>query len=313
MKHLLLLCAAVFAVIPVHAMTPPSVSANVVPRSPISGFNTPTGSGWGVGLTAWQSSRDDLRSGTKSVPNPDNQKSENFQTTLSLDINLAPRWAALITLPYISNEISFSGTTQKAEGLGDAALYLKYTLFQSWVNSTREVQLIGGVDSETGETRETDAQGNLLPASEQPGSNSTDIIIGGALNWGFLGFVTHADLTYRMMGTAGYQFGDAVFANAGINVPLRAKSWSLTGEVNAEFRERDRSSLPGPAILPNKEVRDSGGETIYLTPGVQWHPSDRWFLNAAVQVPVYQYFHGTQLAADANYIFSVYRRFGPSL
>ncbi len=262
-----------------------------------------------MGVTTWYSERDELRSGTGSVPNPNNEKSESLHTTLLIDKALSPRWGALLALPYISNEVSFSGTSQEAKGLGDAALYLKYTVWQSWVNSTREVQLIAGVDSETGGTKEKDAQGNLLPATEQPGSNSTDLIVGAALNWGFIGFITHADVTYKMNGTAGYEFGDVVAANAGINVPLKSKKWSFSGEINSEFRQRDISSRPGAGVRTDKKVVNSGGETVYLTPGIQWQPRESWVINAGVQIPVYQNFRGTQLAAKHNYVLSFYRRF----
>ncbi len=311
LKRILLLGTALSLALPASAMTPPSVSANVVPRSSVSGLHAPSGDGWGFGLTVWQSTRDSLRAGRKTVDNPSREKTSSLRSTLFLDYSLTQRIILMLAVPHVRNQVSFAGTTQNSEGLGDAALYGKYALYRDrMINPTRELQLVAGVDFPTGETEAADSQGVRLPITQQPGSDSTDATFGAALIWGFPLLSAYGDLTYRLNGGAAYTFGNVLALNAGVNVPIASSRWSFTGELNAEVIARDTSSLTGPGVLPNKEVRDSGGETVYATPGVQWRPAPGWAVNAGVQLPIYQYLRGTQLAAEANYILAVFTRFG---
>jgi hypothetical protein len=300
------------AAAPVQSMTPPSLSVNVMPRSSISGLSGLSDDRWGLGVTVWQSSRSRLRSGTRSVDNPLHEKAETLRTTLTGDFPLSRRWAAAAALPHVRTRSSFDGGGDRASGPGDALLLLKYTLFQNPAGPiTREVQLLAGVELPTGKTDAKDATGANLPAPQQPGSNSTDAVVGlaGAVNLRRASL--YGDATYKLAGTRAYTFGDLFALNAGVNVPFGHRArFSATSEINIEAAGRDTSSLPGPGVLPDKAVRDSGYEAVYFTPGLQWRPSRRWILSAAVQLPLHQNYRGTQLAADANWLFSFQGRWG---
>ncbi len=296
---------------PLLAMTPPSVSANVVPRSAASGLQIPSGAGGGMGFSVWQSERSGLRSGTQRVGNPNHERSVTFRTTLFFDHSFGERFSALLTVPHIYNRVSFGGTKQISRGLGDVTLYGKWSFYRDRIlNPVIDLQWVAGVDLPTGETKQEDGQGNRLPITQQPGSNSTDGLFGIAAAWTPYPVSTYADITYRLNGGAAYTFGDVLAVNVGVSVPFHNRLWNVTGELNFEATGRDTSSLSGPGVLPDKTVRDSGGETVYFTPGVQWRPWRGWAVTTGVQWPLYQNYRGTQLAADANYLFSIYRRFG---
>lgn len=312
-KHLTTaLTLLLIAVGPIRAMKPPSLSVNVMPRSPVSGLSGLSDDRWGLGVTFWHSDRSRLQSGTRSVDNPLQEKTETLRTTLVWDFPLSPRWAATAALPHVQTRSSFNGGGDSASGPGDALLLVKYTLLQNPAGPiSREVQLLAGVELPTGKTDAKDAAGSNLPAPQQPGSNSTDVVAGlaGALN--IRRASLYGDATYKLAGTRAYTFGDLFALNAGVNVPLGLRArFSVTSEVNVEAAGRDTSSLPGPGVLPDRTVRDSGYETVYFTPGFQWRPTRRWTLSAAVQLPIHQNYRGTQLAADANWLFSIQGRWG---
>jgi hypothetical protein len=302
---------AVLWAAPAAAMTPPSVSADVVPRSALSGLHTPPGEGWGAGVSVWWSERDRLRSGTRSVDNPGGQRTATLRSTLTLDRSLGRRFGVLASVPYVRTRVSSSAGARTARGMGDAGLYLRYSLYRDRVVApTREVQLLAGTDLPTGDTTVTDASGARLPATQQPGSDTADAVFGAALTWGLPAFALHADASVRVNGGAAYTFGDSAALNAGVNAPLGGGPWSVTAELNAQTVGRDDSALPGPGVLPDGTVRDSGGETVHVTPGLQWRPFPGAALNAGVQFPVHQDLRGVQLASEADYVLSFYVRFG---
>lgn len=306
---LFLLCLTALSA---RAMTPPSLSVNVMPRSPVSGLAGLSDERSGIGITAWSSTRSRLRSGGRRVENALNEKVEVWRTTLLFDTPLSRRWTAVAALPYVRTRSSFDGGGDEASGPGDALFLGKYTLFQNPAGPVRrEFQLLAGVELPTGKTDAKNAAGDNLPASQQPGSKTTDLLAGAAAAANLKRFSLYGDAVYKLSGRRAYTFGDLFSLNLGINVPFAPRArFSATAELNLEAAGRDTSDRPGPGVYPNKTVRDSGYETLYATPGLQWRPSRRWTLSGAVQLPLHQNYRGAQLAAEANWLFSAQGRWG---
>jgi hypothetical protein len=295
--------------LPAQAMTPPSLSVNIMPRSSFSPASNPGGEGWGTSLSLWQSTRRRLLSGRKSVDNPLRERGETIRTTIAIDASPFPRWSFMGAFPHVRSRASFNGGLQRADGPGDALVLAQYAVYQDRaIRPRRQVRLSGGLELPTGETKAEDARGVRLPASQQPGSRSTDGFAGASATWGLPRLSLYGDASWKIQGGAAYQFGDAFSLNAGLNAPLG--SWSLTAELSAEAVGRDRSSLPGPGVLPSHKVRDSGHEAAYAAPGLQWRPARGWTLSLGAQLPLYQNYRGTQLAVDVNWTAAVFARFG---
>lgn len=308
----LLLLSLQLGALPARAMMPPSLSVNVMPRSTVSGLTGLSDERQGVGVSAWQSTRSRLRHGTDGVDNPLHEKTETLRTTLLWDGPLTRRWTASAALPYVRTRASYDGGGDAAAGPGDALLLLKYTLFQNHAGPiTREIQLLGGAELPTGKTNIKDAAGNNLPASQQPGSKTLDLLAGAATAVNLKRVSLHGDATYKRSGRRAYTFGDLFALNLGVNFPFGPRArLSATAELNAEAASRDTSDHAGPGVYPDHTVRDSGYESLYATPGLQWRPSRRWTLAAAVQLPLHQNFRGVQLAVEANWILSVQGHWG---
>ena len=290
--------------------SPPMMSVNVAPTSPVIGLGASTGEGLGISLLIEQGRRSTRRQGSTNVSNPDNEKTSNFRAALLADYRFSRDITGILSIPYVFTEATYTNTSQTTNSLGDIAVLGKYSFYKDRLFSpTHELLGILGVEFSTGSTSAKDSTGNLLTATQQPGSGTTDFILGGAWILRRPDFSLYGDLSYKINGNSSYQFGNPFALNAGLNYPIR-KKFSLVGEINSQFTAQDRSNQQGPGVLSNGVVRDTGGETVYLSPGFQWRPAVAWGIQLGVQLPVYQNLRGTQLASNANITFGLTYRFG---
>lgn len=88
-----------------------------------------------------------------------------------------------VTVPVVTNHFQFaaaSSPTLGGTGLGDSMILVKYRFYRKdSERGTTQASITFGPKIPTGRTDATDLAGNLLPASLQPGSGSTDFFIGG--------------------------------------------------------------------------------------------------------------------------------------
>ena len=293
---------------PSFGMPPaPMMSVQVSPRSAITGLGASTQDGVGINLSTRYSERSDFRKGTTKVANPGNDKTETLQTTLLLDYRVTDSLTAILAVPYINQSASYGNVKQTTTGLGDIAVYGKYSLYK--IDATSEVLALVGVELPTGATDKGDAAGPFS-ITQQLGSDSTDFIVGAAAVWGLPMLTAYGDFSYKINGSEPYKFGNFLALNAGVNYALQSMDqFSLVGEVNAEVVARDESDLGLPGVFAPGDVPNTGYKKVYLTPGIQWRPAKDWALNFNAQVPVYQDVNGTQLASDVNYNLGVSLRF----
>ncbi len=295
-------------VAPTFAMpAPPMMSVQVSPRSAITGFGSTSQDGVGVNISTRYSKRSDLQSGTSKVANSSSEETKYWQTTLLLDYLVTDSLTAILTVPYINQTASYGNVEQTTKWFGDIAVYGKYSLYKP--DATSEVLALLGVEFPTGSTSEGDSAG-LFPITQQPGSDSTDIIVGAAAVWGLPAFTSYGDFSYKINGNESYTFGNFLAVNAGLNYALPSMDqFSLIGEVNVEVAEKDDSDVGLAGVFAPGDVPNTGYRKIYLTPGVQWRTGKDSSLNLNAQIPVYQNLKGTQLASEVSYTFGVSLRF----
>jgi hypothetical protein len=92
-----------------------------------------------------------------------------------------------ILVPIVTNHFDSAGErTVGGTGLGDAMILVKYRFYRrDSQRGTTQASVAFGPKIPTGRTDLADGNGNLLPASLQPGSGSTDFFI--AANWTYTG------------------------------------------------------------------------------------------------------------------------------
>jgi hypothetical protein len=175
------------------------------------------------------------------------------------------------------------GQKNRATGFGDMRLTGKYRIWKKGV----EAALIAGIKSPTGRTGDRSG-GAKFEAENQPGSGSWDGEFGTVLSRSFkqrLSLATSFQYFLKTKGAQGHEAGDIFRYNFGASFGLRNlgkyPNLNVSLELNEEWALKDRSRT-------EKRVFDSGGTTVYLTPGLtaSWTKNFSAFLG--LPVPVYQ-------------------------
>ncbi|PIQ81560.1 MAG: hypothetical protein COV76_08300 [Candidatus Omnitrophica bacterium CG11_big_fil_rev_8_21_14_0_20_64_10] len=214
--------------------------------------------------------------------------------------------AGFLAVPYLDKDLrTVSGgqrVSREASGIGDLKLFLKARLWRKDApGATTRFALLGGLKLPTGEDDESDAQGRLPPAVRL-GSGSWDPLAGIVFTRQTQWYEISQDLVYQVnTGHDDLQFGDFFQHNTGAWVrvwPAESAEWSTPRalhavlELNGVWQTKHRSG---------GTIKDSGGYTLFLSPGVQYVTS-RWLLEASVQVPIVESLNGNELGTDYNVV-----------
>lgn len=160
-----------------------------------------------------------------------------------------------------------------------------------------------GLKLPTGEYNVANANGDVAERSLQPGSGTTDGILGGFYSGAFgngTNWFADVNLIAPLAERSGYKPGDRVGADFGISHPLSSRL-ALLLQLNAHWKDRDAGS--------NAEPDDTGGTFVHLSPGVSVGIGDKTRLYGFVQLPLYQDVNGVQLVADWSIAAGLSRRF----
>lgn len=211
-------------------------------------------------------------------------------------------------VPYLEKEMEIRGTagTERLSesGFGDLRLFAEYALY---IKDDREKTMraiaIGGIDLPTGSHGSPD-----LPPGLWNGSGAANYLLGTAFSyipprWGL-----YTDLIYRITTEgSGVEFGDTLRYDLAVGYrvwPAVYKMFpspqvNLYLELNGLWEQRSRDFAPGS---DGRVVADSGGNRIFLSPGIQYVPTGRAFLvETSVQLPVVENLNGNQLETDYQF------------
>jgi len=102
-----------------------------------------------------------------------------------------------------------------------------------------------------------------------------------------------------------YQPGTVVFSSAYVSkhlmYPWLKGDWTAIFQLKNEIRTYDRM---------NKHRKESSGSLLFFAvPQINYVLSKKWYLSAMVDIPVYQYFNGTQLGAGTGWTLVLSRVF----
>ena len=280
-------------------------------------------SGWSVGVSYDVIDQNQMRAGTRNVDlasaqtilNPAGISSGNEVelqtltrlTTFNIDYNSAD-WGVTVQLPFVyryhttlSDGTGAGYSFNQFDALGDARVVAKIALTEDSGSG-----LIVGMQLPTGGTNELfsggSAAGTPVDPSLQPGTGATQILLGGfysgaadKLAWFTQGFWQHA-----IASQAGYTPGDATIINAGLLYSEMGQAVVPLLQVNFVHRNKDRGNLVN---IEYNGTPLTGGNLIYLAPGVSARIGGGFSAFAYVQIPVFQNVSGVQLTPKE--IFSV--------
>ncbi|MEX2089146.1 MAG: hypothetical protein WEB62_05205, partial [Bacteroidota bacterium] len=194
--------------------------------------------------------------------------------------------------------------------LGDVVLGGQYALLLPGSEFAPYVSMLVGVKLPTGLTNLKNAEGEEAEVSIQPGSGSTDGIIGfqyrqtvasvPTISGEYSSLPLEAAVTYQFngAGTSGWRFGNILLAHAGTSYQFSQRA-SLLFQVNGRIQD---FADPGSTREPRE---NTGGTWIFASPGLRVEIIEAVSGFAFVQIPVYRNVHGIQQASRYNLQFGL--------
>lgn len=210
-----------------------------------------------------------------------------------------------LQLPYVERRTrqvedhDFLGQRETSTGKGDVIAFGKYRFYDKLFGATA----ILGVKAPSGRTSEIDKQGERFEPEEQPGTGSTDFMFGMAINKAIGRFTFDGSILYQLKGTGtqDYEFGNVVRANLlGAYTIKERREYpgvELLAGVNTQFAEKDH--------VDTKRIKDSGGTTVFFSPGLTSQLTDNVSSSVSVMFPILQNLGGEHQKVDYDVLFSV--------
>jgi hypothetical protein len=252
-----------------------------------------------------------LKEGTESVTDPKDQAA----TTVEEDIEFvsgATRDLTLgVTQPILERHLRFDDPagerrTISADGPGDLTLVGVYRVYRRNVErGSTQLSFLGGLKLPSGATdiedstlpRLTGSPGTLLPPDLQLGSGSVDGIAGLAAfhNMDRLSFYGDVQGKLNTRGAQDFRAGNNLFYDLAADYVLfPQRNMFVLLELNGISTSR--------ADQAGRTARSSGGQLLFLSPGLLYLPIPNLILETSVQLPIYRDLNGRQLAPDWNVV-----------
>lgn len=207
-----------------------------------------------------------------------------------------------------------------AEGLGDVQLFGQFQFYENSQFDTH-ISTLFGIKLPTGDTDEDSREGERLEVELQPGTGSIDPFLGFAVTkkLGLWNLDTNILYTLATEGSQDTDLGDIFNYNVALSTPVSsfinnkddhsshdhnnhfADKLNLVFEVNGEWRDRIE--------LDNETEDNSGGNTIYLSPGLTLN-THGWVFSTLAGWPVVDDLHGEQSDPEFRWVFKVTKLLG---
>ena len=269
---------------------------------------------------------DDISDAGLEVAGAAEQDVHSVDSLLSVSVNIAYGVTDDLTLgvsfPYVERdnvrEAHHDETTGMGEaevagdssGIGDLNLFGQYRFYHS---PDSDYSIIAGFKAPTGDTDERELEGGLFETEQQPGSGSWDPFFGLAFNRSFDQLGVSGNVLYTIIneGTQQTDLGD-IF---NYNVALSYRIFSPEGghdhhshqhgfnfidyvdtalEFNGYHRER--------VDINGETEENSGGHTLYISPGVRIGIAHQWSFYTSAGIPVINDQNGIQSDPDFRVI-----------
>lgn len=190
-------------------------------------------------------------------------------------------------------------------GLGDVAVLGRYTFLRKHsLDTTTNIAGLAGVKFPNGKTdgRREDNSSRYLDSHMQPGTGSTDFLLGLSMSHSVRRLTISTNLlgaitTEGEAGNEKHQFGNSLNYDLTARYRVYPDVISPSGQqlffafgINGEVRGKEEEE--------GVELANSGGHTVYLSPGVQVVMSPHWVFELSYSHPVYHKLNGIQLGED---------------
>jgi hypothetical protein len=277
-----------------------------------------SGAGTRVDLRFEYVRQDDLRAGSgKASPSGTVGEDDELTTTnrnwlISVEHSFDEHWGVAVHLPFLSrththiaNDPNDGPTPERWDfrRVGDARIIGRYQFGQSDPTDA-SIGLRFGIKLPTGVHDVSNSDGVVAERSLQPGTGTTDLILGlyvnGQFDDGRSGWFAQAGLQQPLSSRDDFKPGAQLNLDAGYR---RELSGSVDGllQLNVHAKQRDSGAQAEPDL--------SGGRFVSLSPGLSWAVSRDTRAYGFAQLPVYRYVNGTQLTARWSLVAGISHAF----
>ena len=250
-----------------------------------------------------------LHSGTKKIAPEDvteeilEERTINRNWIAAYDYAITKNWAISASLPVVSRSHSHVVDPTGANGgptpekwdftkAGDARV-LGYYRFDNDKNPLVSYGLTFGLKLPTGSYKVTNENGDPAERMLQPGTGSTDAVVGGYYSAPGLSQDASwsAQVLYQQPVSTKdeYKPGSQFQVNLGYRLPF-AGEWQALLQLNGLIKGKDSGVNAEPDL--------SGSRTLFLSPGLAYSITHDFQLYSFVQLPLYRWYNGAQLAVD---------------
>ncbi|MCI0605318.1 hypothetical protein L0156_20230 [bacterium] len=184
-----------------------------------------------------------------------------------------------------------------ARGIGDALVFGQYR-FINTDESALQLALLAGVKFSTGSKSEKDSEGNIFETEHQPGSGSTDVLLGFAFTRKLSRTSVDSNVLYTATtkGSQETELGDLFHYNVGFSYRWKGNQkhnhdhteheheshphfvWDLILELNGEWQQAHK--------IAGVEDPNTGGNLVYVSPGMRIGMSGQWSVYFSVGIPI---------------------------
>lgn len=202
-----------------------------------------------------------------------------------------------VVTPIVSVRSKSIAGSSSSSGLSDIVLFAKQVLLQ--VDGLQETfRVIGKASFKL----PTGSKSTIPPL----GSGSWDTSVGSTAAWIGKRLGLYGDVSYAFNGSSeGYSYGDVVSYNAALAFRLSpavyetypAAQWNLYLEALGKYAAKD--------VVNGINNENSGGNMIFIAPGIQFIPTRTFLVEASFQFPIIQSLNGTQLGTDFGLVAGI--------
>lgn len=212
-----------------------------------------------------------------------------LSSNLTVGVNLPYTYTSNVQAANpVSTNINYS---DRIAGISDTNFYYMWTLTGD--KAPESIAVLGGINAPTGTTSIRDKSGFLFSAADQPGSGAWTPFSGLAFTkkWDKLQISSDLFYTQATEGAQRYTIGSTFYYDfAAVFELYQAKGTNLQLdgilELNGGYAFQD--TMAG-TVDP-----DSGGNTIYLSPGFRANINEKISLYLGFGIPVVQNLYGSQ-------------------
>ena len=247
----------------------------------------------------------------------------NERSIVQLQIGLSDQLGLGMDIPFVSRQHSHIHhhlgedlwESWSFSGLGDMIVSGQYSILLPESEFDPYIGVHVGVKLPTGVKNIRNAEGEEAEVSIQPGSGSTDGIVGlqfrqtiasvPTLSGDFSSLPFAAGVSYQFTGVGkdGWKFGNTLLVHASTLYQFSHKA-TILFQVNAKIQSHSDVGSTG------EPGENSGGTWVFASPGLSVEVNEAISLLGYIQLPVYQHVNGIQQTSALNLQFGIAANIG---